>query len=276
MCTCSDSLINFPRRTSCSSGLQHQQHQQNQQAQHPEERQSIAQNSNNNGQASIQTTSTQFGAVSNSIPSANNSVNAPSLSTTSTVTVAGLLHQNSMNSRQENHMGTANSPYSGANTMQIPSASSSNSVATSQPNPSSSNNLTPTSHSNLHLNSSQPQEADPNSSQSSVQKILQEMMMSSQLNGMGTLGNELKGINGITQSLNRTNSFANSGIITNNMGLSGMGFGGMVNNAMSMMNGRVGMNQISQDPRVLSHQQLSGLGAVNNFNNLQFDWKTSP
>lgn len=124
--------------------------------------------------------------------------------------------------------------------------------------------------------------------------------MSSQLNGVGNLGNEMKCINGITghPGLNGATCLVGTGI-ANRTGINGMGFGGMggispsatasgiravmANNAMGM-NGRVGMSHLSQDPTMLSHQQqqdvgsrlLGGLGPVNNFNHLQFDWKTSP
>lgn len=122
--------------------------------------------------------------------------------------------------------------------------------------------------------------------------------MSSQLNGVGTFGNEMKGVNGITPTLNRVNCLTGNGI-ANSSTMGGLGFRGMggispratasgiraamANNAMNM-NGRVGMNHMSQDPTLMSHQQqqdmgnrlLSGLGAVNSFDNLHFDWKTSP
>lgn len=141
-------------------------------------------------------------------------------------------------------------------------------------------------------------EAEPSDSHSSVHQILQEMMMSSQLNGVGAPGNDMKGMNGITSGLGGANCLVGNGI-SSSTGISGVGFGGMsgispsataggiraamVNSAMAM-NGRVGMNHISQDPTVISHQRQqdmssglpSGLGAVNNFNNRQFDWKTSP
>jgi hypothetical protein len=49
----------------------------------------------------------------------------------------------------------------------------------------------------------------------------------------------------------------------------------------SIMNGRMGMPSMVRD-QSMNHQQdlgnqlLSGLGAVNGFSNLQFDWKPSP
>ncbi|KAJ6797342.1 transcriptional corepressor SEUSS [Iris pallida] len=144
-----DSLINFPRRT--SAGIHPQQ---------PVEQQSMAQN--HNDQNSVCNTSGQLGSVSNGVTSVNNSVNAPSSTTTSGITIAGLLQQNSMNSRQENQMGTTNSPYAGVNSVKIPSASSSNSIPPSQPSssspfpsptPSSSNNNLATASHNTHLNS---------------------------------------------------------------------------------------------------------------------------
>lgn len=266
-------------------------------------------------------------AASNGIVSANNSHNAPSASPSAS-TIAGLLHQNSMNSRQENPMSNANSPY-GGNTVQIPSASSSTSLPPQpQPNPSSpfpsptlsaaNNNPPQTSHIPLssaaavHLNSvnspanipmqqpSQSSEADPNDSQSSVQQILQELMMTSQLNGGGnivgvsSLANDMKNINGITQTgnavLNGGNCLIGNGV-ANSSGINGVGYGNMgglgpLATASGIrtvtLNGRVGMPSMTQDP-TMNHQQqdlgsrlLNGLGAANSFNALQYDWKSSP
>ncbi|RWV78052.1 hypothetical protein GW17_00061043 [Ensete ventricosum] len=188
-------------------------------------------------------------------------------------------------------MNTANSPY-GGNNVQIPSASSSSSLAPSQPNPpstfsslkpASSNNPTSTSHNATHLSSSispgslstmqqptaQLHEMDPNDPQSSVQQILQELMMSSQLNGVSSSGNDMKTINGITPTLNGGNCLVGNGI-SNNSAMSGTGFAGaggiglsvaasgmraaIANSAMTM-NGRVGMNYRSQDPTAMNHQQ---------------------
>lgn len=105
--------------------------------------------------------------------------------------------------------------------------------------------------------------------------------MHSQLNGVNSLGHDMKGING-------------------GMGYGGMGPSGstasvlraaMANNVMAMNGGRVGMSHMSHDPNGRSnhhhhhhHQQqrdignrmLSGVDSVNSFNNLQFEWKTSP
>eukprot|EP00262_Sarcandra_glabra_P009356 TRINITY_DN235_c0_g2_i1.p1 TRINITY_DN235_c0_g2~~TRINITY_DN235_c0_g2_i1.p1 ORF type:complete len:892 (+),score=172.87 TRINITY_DN235_c0_g2_i1:310-2985(+) len=313
-----DSLINFPRRTATSSGL-HSQAQQS-------EEQTLAQNSSNDQNPVQATTAMQLAA--NGVVSVNNSLNATPTSTSST-TIAGLIHQNSMNSRQENTMNNPNSPYGGGPTGQIPSASSSTALPHPSspfpsPTPSASNNNNPPQASSLntlppttstHLNSSanspanvaamqhpsQANEADPNDSQSSVQQFIQEMMMSSQLNGggngmvgVGSLGNEMKSINGITQTgnaaLNGGNCLVGNGI-ANGVGFGNMGGIGpsaaasglraaMVNNAA--LNGRVGMNSIGQDPNMnhqshdLGSRMLSGLGSVNSFNNLQFDWKPSP
>ncbi|XP_077214301.1 transcriptional corepressor SEUSS-like [Tasmannia lanceolata] len=306
------SLINFPRRTSTSA-------LHNQGQQHDE--QPMAQNSHND-QNSLQSSAVQL-AASNGVVSVNNSPNSATTSTSAS-TIAGLLHQNTMNSGQENPMNNANSPYGGT-TVQIPSAGSSTSLPPTQPNPSSpfpspipsaSNNPTQTSHNPLpsatsaHLNSanspanisiqqtSQSNDGDPNDSQSSVQQIIQEMMMSSQLSGggnivgVGSMGNEMKNINRITHM---GNSALNGGI-TNNSGITGVGFGSMsgigssattggiratmTNN--SVLNGRVGMGSMAHDPSMnhqpqdLGNRLLSGLGTVNSFNNLQFDWKSSP
>lgn len=317
-----ESLAKYPRRTSTSSGFHgHSQQPEEQQQQ----QQTMAQNSSSE-QGSVQTGAMPL-AVSNGVPSINNSLNMASTST-STSTIVGLLHQNSMNSRQQNSMNNASSPYGGSS-VQIPSPGSSSTIPQAQPNPSpfqsptpsSSNNPPQTSHSALttanHMSTSnssmslqQPvlsSEADPTDSQSSVQKILHDMMMSNQLNGtggmvgVGSLGNDVKNINGILPTSNNTglnggNCFVGNGTVNSNSGMGGGGFGSMgglgqsamvngIRAAMgnnSIMNGRVGMTSMAQD-RSMNHQQqdlgnqlLSGLGAVNGFNNLQFDWKPSP
>lgn len=317
-----ESLAKYPRRTSTSSGFHgHSQQPEEQQQQ----QQTMAQNSSSE-QGSVQTGAMPL-AVSNGVPSVNNSLNMGSTST-STSTIVGLLHQNSMNSRQQNSMNNASSPYGGSS-VQIPSPGSSSTIPQAQPNPSpfqsptpsSSNNPPQTSHSALttanHTSTSnssmslqQPVlsgEADPTDSQSSVQKILHDMMMSNQLNGtggmvgVGSLGNDVKNVNGILPTSNNTglnggNCFVGNGTVNSNSGMGGGGFGSMgglgqsamvngIRAAMgnnSMMNGRVGMTSMAQD-RSMNHQQqdlgnqlLSGLGAVNGFNNLQFDWKPSP
>lgn len=291
VCVCSDSLINFPRRTPATSGLQQQQ------AQQPEQQQSNLLSSNHNGQGSVHATSVQLAAASNGIASVNNSVNAPSPSATSAVTMSGLLHQSSMSSRQENQTGTVNSPHGGGNTVQIPSASSSNAVPPSQtPNPSSpfpsptpsssvNNNLNPASYRNTNLNltnspanmlTTKPHEVEVSDSHSSVQQILQEMMMSSQLNGVGSLG-DTKGMNGFTLGLNGANCLVGNGIC-GSTGISGMGFGGMngISPSATTAGGvRAAMaNNAMTISAVLSHQRQQDVG--NKLSNLQFDWRTSP
>lgn len=288
----------------------------------------------------------QITAASNGMGGVNNSLNPPSASTSATAsTIVGLLHQNSMNSRQQNSVNNASSPYAGGNSVQAPSPGSSNTMPQPQqqpqpqpqpqpsnpspfqsPTPSSSNNPPqPTSHGALtapsHMNSTsspanistqQPAisagEADQSDSQSAVQKIINEMIMCSQLNGsggmvgVGSLGND-KNVNGILPAgnhsvLNATgNSLVGNGTVNNNNsviaagGYGNMGGGvlggqsAMVNGiraAMggnnSMMNGRVGMTNMGRDQSMNNHQQqdlgnqLLGLGAVNNgFNNIQFE-----
>ncbi|RWW66798.1 hypothetical protein BHE74_00025819 [Ensete ventricosum] len=300
-----DCLSNFPRRTSTSSGLQAEQ------ARQPDQQQPITHNSNHNDQGSAHAPSVPLSAGSNNVVGVDNSLNAAS--STSASTIIGILHQNSTNIRQENQMNIVNSPF-GGNNVQIPSASSSNSLAPTQSNPplkpASGDNPTPTSHNATYVSSTnssaslstmqQPvarlHETDPSDSQSSVQKILQELM-SSQLNGVSSLGNETKMISGVTPALNGGNCLVGNGI-SNDSAISGTGFTGlggiglsgaasgmraaMTNNAMAM-NGRIGMNHLSQDPTAMNRQQqdignrlLDRLGAVTNFNNLQFDWKSSP
>ncbi|OVA07432.1 hypothetical protein BVC80_8679g3 [Macleaya cordata] len=253
---------------------------QGQQPEEQQQQQTIAQNPNNE-QSSIQATSMQL-ASGNGIASVNNSLNANAATTTSASTIVGLLHQNSMNSRQEN-MNNSNSPYVGGNAVQIPSASSSSSLSQPhQPNPSSPfpstslpapNNVPQqTSHSTLptaaaaagtdaaqitsvnspaaaNISMQQPTaqstEAEPNDSQSSVQQIIQEMMMTSQLNGGGSmvgvgssLGSEMKNINGMSgnsAAINGGNCLVanGNGITTNNSsGISGGGVGGGFGNMM--------------------------------------------
>lgn len=325
-CLLSESLAKFPRRTSGSSGIrsQSQQHgdqlQQQQQQQQP---QMVGHNSNGD-QNSSQAAAMQI-TSSNGMVSVNNAVNSASTSTT-TSTIVGLLHQNSMNSRQQNSMSNANSPYGGSSA-QVPSPGSSSTVPQSQPNsspfhsptPSSSNNPPQTSHPALspanHMSTTNPPanipmqqnqqqsslsgEADPNDAQSSVQKIIHEMMMSSQINGsggmggVGSLGNDMKNINGVLQgnahighnTSNGPLNSNNSGVGVGGYGTMGLGQSSMPNGmraAMlnnSVMNGRGGMSsrdQAMNHQQDMSNQLLSGLGAVNGFSNLQFDWKPSP
>ena len=151
-------------------------------------------------------------------------------------------------------------------------------------------------------------DVDANDSQSSVQKIIHDMMMSSQLggggmSGLGMMGGDVKNVNGMFStgsngSVSGGNILIGTGVANGNPGTGVSGFGSMgngigqsamvsgiraalANNSLSM-NGRVamamareqGMNSQQQD---MSNQLLAGgLGAVNGFNNLQFDWKASP
>ncbi|KHN44265.1 Transcriptional corepressor SEUSS [Glycine soja] len=322
-----ESLAKFPRRTSGSSGPRGQAQQHEEQLQQQQQQQMVAHNSNGD-QNSVQAAAMQI-ASSNGMVSVNNTVN-PASTLTSTSTIVGLLHQNSMNSRQPNSMNNASSPYGGSS-VQIPSPGSSSTVPQAQPNsspfqsptPSSSNNPPQTSHpaltsanhmsttnspANISMQQQQPSisgEPDPSDAQSSVQKIIHEMMMSSQINGnggmvgVGSLGNDVKNVNGIlpvsaNTGLNGGNGLvgngtmnSNSGVGVGNYGTMGLGQSAMPNgirSAMvnnSIMNGRGGMASLARD-QAMNHQQdmsnqlLSGLGAVGGFSNLQFDWKPSP
>ncbi|XP_059280173.1 transcriptional corepressor SEUSS-like [Lycium ferocissimum] len=343
-----ESLAKFPRRNGSSAGVhgaaqpsedqsqqqqtqsQSQQQQTQSQSQQQQQQQTASQNSNH--ESSVQAGAMQL-ASSNGIPSVNNSLNQSSV-TSSNSTVVRLLHQNSMNSRQQPPMNGVSSPYAGngvnspygGSSVQMPSPSSSNTMPPSQPNsstfqsptPCSSSNPPQTSHGGLssgsHMNSAnspnismhQPAlsgDVDANDSQSSVQKIIHEMMMSSQLGGGGlggggTMGNDMKSVNGMMATannsiLNGSSCLVGNGTANANIGM-GPGYGNMGNglsqaamvraalgnNSMSM-NGRVGMpmsreQSMNQQQQDLGNQLLSGLGAVNGFNNLQFDWKTSP
>jgi hypothetical protein len=317
----SESLSKFPRRTGASIGFHSQAQQPEEQQQ---QQQTITANSNSD-QSSAQ--ATMQIAASNGMASVNNSLNTAS-TTTYASAIVGLVHQNSMNSRQQNSINNASSPY-GGNSVQIPSPGSSSTIPQAQPNPSpfqsptpsSSNNPPQASHSALtavnHISSTnspaniplqQPTlsgEADHGDSQSSVQKFLHEMMLTSQLNGtggmvgVGSLGNEVKNVNGILPTGNNTVLNGGNGLVgngaVNSSGIGGAGYGtmgGLAQSVMvngiraamgnnSMMNGRMGMPSMVRD-QSMNHQQdlgnqlLSGLGAVNGFSNLQFDWKPSP
>ncbi|KAF4348890.1 hypothetical protein G4B88_008813 [Cannabis sativa] len=327
-----ESLNKFPRRTSKSSGV-HSQAQQSdeqlQQQQQQQQQQAMSHNSNDD-QNTVQ--GTMQLAASNGVASVSNAMNTASTSS-SPSTIVGLLHQNSMNSRQQSSLNNASSPYGGSS-VQIPSPSSSSTIPQPQPNPSpfqsptpSSSNNPPqqTSHGALsagnHMNTAnspgnismqQPAlsgEADPSDSQSSVQKILHEMMMNNHLNNspggmasVGSMGHDVKNGNGILPTINNTginnsNCLVGNGMANANSGMGVAGFGnmggGLGQSAMvngiraqmgnnSMANGRVGMPSLGRD-QIMHHQQqdlgnqlLSGLGAVNGYNNLQFDWKPSP
>lgn len=304
-CTLSDSLAKFPRRTSGPSGLHSQAQQPEDQLQ--QQQQHMVSHNSNGDQNPVQTAGMQM-TSSNGVAGVNN-VNSASTSTT-TSTIVGLLHQNSMNSRQQSSMN-ASSPYGGGSSVHIPSPGSSNTVPQAQPNaspfhsPSPSGNHIGTGNSPANISLQQQHtsisgEADPSDGQNSVQKIIHEMMMSSQMNGTGgmvganSLGNDMKNGNGIlpvsnNTGLNNGNGLMGNGTMNNNSGVGvggygtmGLGPSGMPNGmrpAMgnnSVMNGRGGMASIARE-QAMNHQQdlssqlLSGLGAVNGFNNLQFD-----
>jgi hypothetical protein len=317
-----DSLAKFPRRTSNSSSALHSQVQQSEDQLQQQQQHMVAHNSNGD-QNSSQNATMQIPS-NNGVANVNNSVSSAPASTT-TSTIVGLLHQNSMNARQQNSMNNASSPYGGGSA-HIPSPGSCNTVPQAQPNsspfhsptPSSSNNpqtshpgitsgnhmSTANSPANISLQQQQTSisgDADPsNDAQNSMHKIIHEMMMSSQMNGTGgmvgsnSLGNDMKNVNGIlpgstNTGLNGGNGMMVNGGVNNNssVGVGGygtMGLGpsglpngmrpGMGNN--SVMNGRGGMTSMARE-QAMNHQQdlssqlLSGLGAVNGFNNLQFD-----
>lgn len=321
----SDSLAKFPRRTSSSSGVTNQAQISDEQQQ---QQSSIAQHSNNN-QSSVQASAVQQLTASNGVTSVNNPANQPSTSNSAS-TIAGLLHQNSMNSRQQNSMANASNSYGGSN-VQIPSPGSSSTIPPTQPNPStfqpptpsSSNNLSQPSHaaaknanqmsaanSPANISMQQPAlsgDADPSDTQSSVQKILQEMMMNNHMNGpnslvvVGSVVNDMKNVNGVlptsSTGLNNGNCMGGNGATNGGSGMGGGGYGSMgsglgqpamvngMRTAMgnnSIMNRRIGMasfaleQSMNGQPQDLGNQLLSGLGAVNGFSNLQFDWKPSP
>ncbi|XP_073294805.1 transcriptional corepressor SEUSS [Primulina huaijiensis] len=292
-------LSKFPRRTNPSPGFQGQPPQQEG---HPQQQQQTAT------------------AASNCIPSVSNPLNSEPV-TSSASTIVGLLHQNSMNSRQQNPIPSANSLY-GSNSIQMPSPGSTSNIPLPQlttfqsSTPYSSNNPQQTSQASLsgaHVNSinssnnpmQQPAvsgNAGANESQCSVQKIINDMRMSSQFGGgsmmgMGTMGSDVKNVNGMLNTnntgLNGSNVLVGNGVANCNPNVGGLGFGNISNglgqsamangiravlgnNSLSM-NGRVGMGMTRQQSMSQHHQQdlgnqlLGGLGTANGFNNLQFD-----
>ncbi|KAK1588619.1 hypothetical protein Q3G72_025138 [Acer saccharum] len=318
-------LAQFSQRTSSdpSSGLHV--------AQQPEEQQQIGElnvsNDHNLLQASVVQPSTSNGAGS-----VTNSHGMMSTST-SNISIVGLLRQNSMNSRIESQINNPNSPYAGT-PVQIPSAGSSTTLPSAQtnpsspfssPTPSSSNNppqssqkavAAPVTTNNINsMNSSaqvpiqpssQSNEVDPNDSESSFEKILQEIMISSQVSSggitvnVGSVGNNVKSINGTAQlshnSISNGNCLVGNGIFNNHSaistGLGNLGGGpgvsttacgikGSHGNNLGALTGRAGMPLMPQDASMNYHQQLemanrlrNGLGAVNAFSNLQSEWKS--
>uniref|UniRef100_A0A453HKF9 Transcriptional corepressor SEUSS n=1 Tax=Aegilops tauschii subsp. strangulata TaxID=200361 RepID=A0A453HKF9_AEGTS len=238
--------------------------------------------------------------------------------------VMGIL-QGSIDSSQDHLMSSANGQYNSGNNGAIPKVNSASSLqsnpSTSFPSQvpiSSNNNMMPALQNTNQLSSpavssnlppmqppaTRSQEPEQSDAQSSVERILQEMM-SSQMNGVGHAGNDMKRPNGFTPGINGVNCLVGNAV-TNHSGVGGMGLGAMggfgsnptanglrmavTNNAMAM-NGRMGMHHSAHDLSQLGHQQqqqqqqqqqhdignqlLGGLRAGNSFNNLQYDWKPS-
>ncbi|KAM7253197.1 hypothetical protein ACFE04_025815 [Oxalis oulophora] len=289
-----ESLTKFPRRTSSSCGPRseaqqpgNQQHPHMQgQMPHQQQQQPVAQKSNND-QSSVLATAVQL-ASNNGITSVNNSINIGPVPSTSTG--VGLLHQNSMKSRQSSSINNAGSPY-GGNSVQMPSPGPTSAVLLPQssptlqaPVPSLSSNPQPSDSANQvdsPLNSLFDGADDTNEQQSSVEKILKEIM-SSQLNpssgsvvGVGSLGSDVKSRNGTFPAAN-TVLTGGTGLVGNNLG-----FGTVMNGMRGAMDNtnstRIGMNSMARE-QSLNHQHdiLGELGAINGFDNIQFDWKSSP
>ncbi|KAE8683435.1 Transcriptional corepressor SEUSS [Hibiscus syriacus] len=321
-----ESLAKFPRRTSTSSGFHTQAQQPVERLQQQTSQQQMMAQSSNGDQSNAQASGMQLPAT-NGVANINNSLTSASASTG---TIAGPLHPNSMSSRQQNSMNNASGPY-GGNSAQILSPGSSTTIPQTQTNPSPFQSPTPSSSNNppqapngalaasshmssanslaMNLPMQQPAlsgEVDPNESQSSVQKIIHEIM-SSQLDntggmvGTGTLDNDVKSVNGMLPPSNNTvlsggNTLIGNGALHNSNSVSGVGYGSMSGRGQSaivngiratmgnnpVMNGRISMAQMARDQLMNHNQQdignqlLNGLGAVNGFNNYQFDWKPSP
>lgn len=302
-------MAKIPRRDGVSSKFHHSQALQSEEEQQQQSEQQVQQGAQN----SIDDQNSAMKLASgNGIARVNNSFRTAALSTSAS-SVAGLLHQNSMNLGQQTPINSANSPL-GGNSPQIPSPGSSGNIIQVQPSPlqsptASSNNLPQQSHnevttrnhmstSNTPANMSMQQpalsgEPDPSETQSSVQKIIHETMMSNQHDGAagvasaGSLGNDFKSGNAALSmsnyvSVNGGNYQAGNGIMNSNSSIGASGFSNGMRAAMgnnSVMNGRIGMATLARDQSTdqqdLGNQFLSGLGAVNGYNNHQFDWKTT-
>ncbi|CAN4097563.1 unnamed protein product [Withania somnifera] len=265
-----ESLAKFPCRNGSSAGVQGPVQSSEDQSQQTQKQQQQAVSSSNH-ETTAQPGVTSL-PLSNGMSNVNNSVNQVP-ATSSSGSIVGLLHQNSMNSRQQNPVNGGSSAYPG-NAVPMPSPNSSSIMPQSQPNssqfqsptPSSSNNPPQASHSGLssvqHMNSanspklSMQQSAhssdiDANDSQSSVQKIIHEMMMSSQLSGGGggmvgggTVGNNIKNVHGMLSAsknsvLNGSSCLVRNGTANASSTVVDTGFGSM-NNGLgqaAMVNG---------------------------------------
>ncbi|KAK9073174.1 hypothetical protein SSX86_007498 [Deinandra increscens subsp. villosa] len=232
-----ESLAKFPRTSAFHS-----------QSQQPEEHRKQQQS----------TSAVEIASTNGVVPSVNSS-------TIPTCSNATMLHQNS---RHQNQLG---SPYGGGIQIQIPSPGAAPPHPNSSPFQSPTPSLSNVSASGAHMNSPNISmtDTDANDSQSSVQKIIQEMMMSSQL-GVGSAGSDMKNSNDLIQT---------SGVVGNGQmnGMRGVMGHNNSNNSLSM-NGRVAMHHHHQQQQQdLGSQLLNGLGAANNgFSNLPFGWKPSP
>ncbi|KAF5727716.1 SEUSS transcriptional co-regulator isoform 1 [Tripterygium wilfordii] len=308
-----ESLAKFPRKTSRASGpLASAQPDEKQQSS-----ELILNNDHHSAQASTMQPSTSSG---NSYGTAS--------TTTSAITIAELLRQNSMNSCIENQMNNPSSSYVGT-PVQIPSAGSSTTLPAAQLNasspfssstPSSSNNpnqisqnASTASATTNHIHSrssavqipvqqsSQINDSDPNESPSSLEKLLQEILNSPQFGEAGNAApynpavNNAKRLKRCTQESENFptsgNCLGGNSTANNSSGIMGGGFGNlggqngasatngrigatMGSNLVSLA-GRVGMSSIHQEAIMNNQQQeladrfLNGIGAMNNFNNLQ-------
>ncbi|KAF8092602.1 hypothetical protein N665_0410s0014 [Sinapis alba] len=280
-----ESLAKFPRRTGPSSALPGPSAQQTNE-QLRQQQQSVAQIANNDqscGQSSV-----------------NYAFNAASAST-STSSIAGLIHQNSMKQRHQNAAyKTPSSPY-GGNSIQMQSPSTSGTMVPSsqqqqqlnlpsfQSPTSSSNNNYPSQNGitsiNNHMGSTnsptmqQAAAADEANESSSVQKILNEILMNNQAHnttsggGHESFGNDGKG----GSNVNSSGVLMMNGQVNTSIGGAGgmgqsMGANGVnnINGNNGLMNGRVGM--MVRDPNVQQDVGNQLLGPVNGFNNFQCDW----
>ena len=303
----SECLARFPHKSSQSCATNDDQSEKQQQhLQQQNMRQSM---NNNDDDHNLRGSANQVSAC-NGVPSVNNGGHS----------IDGLLHQNL---RYENQMNNPNGPFSAT------PGQSSNAPLATQLNPSSpfscltpspshspappsltfftaeaatNHNTTENSPTNIQLQKS----SDPNENLSSVERIIQTTVSSSQFNSAGSMtnvgavGNNTKTCRGMTQ-IGRSSLGGGGGGgggndstmgngINSNSSVEAAGFGNfdartnriraaMGNNSMTST-GELGMPLMPQDVTMnnkqpdTNNQFLSGGGGgFNDFNNPQYNWK---
>ncbi|KAG9144546.1 hypothetical protein Leryth_010758 [Lithospermum erythrorhizon] len=249
-----ESLAKIPRKSNSSPGFCSQRQRSEDQLQQPQQ-QAAGQNSNND--LSAQNPAMKF-ASRNGVAHVNGTLNTePAGSSASTI--ASLMHQNSINSRQQNLVNGSSSPR-GAYGVQMPSPGSI--IQQSQANLSPFHSPSPSTTNHLpHASNGAMSAGTHNNSAGSPNVSIQQPAVSGDVDGTGSLGNDAKISNATFQTNNNQNLSGSNGLIENgeanvNGGIGGTGFGsmsnglvqstmanaiqvGLTNNSMSI-NGRMG------------------------------------